>query len=89
MSHAKVIKTKVMEEDISAGAIAFKGNEYNILIANFTNQLFIYSSNYELLWAIKLDSTPIRIFVCEHEEIRGALAILTEEGSLSVSYTGT
>jgi hypothetical protein len=51
---------------------------YNIIVANFSGQLFIYSSNYELLWALKLDYVPLRIIVCEHEEIKGALTILSE-----------
>ena len=68
-----------MEEDISCGAIAFRNaSTYNILLANFSGLFFIYSSNYELLWAIKLEYVPLRIIVHEHEEIRGMLAILSE-----------
>jgi hypothetical protein len=79
VNNAKIIKTKVMEEDISCGAIAFRNlNAYNILVANFSGQLFIYSSSYELLWALKLDYVPLRVIVCEHEEIKGALVILSE-----------
>lgn len=67
VSNAKIIKTKVMEEDISCGAIAFRNvSAYNILVANFSGQLFVYSSTYELLWAIKLDYVPLRVVVCEH-----------------------
>lgn len=65
VSNAKIIKTKVMEEDISCGAIAFRNvSAYNIVVANFSGQLFVYSSNYELLWAIKLDYVPLRVVVC-------------------------
>ena len=54
-----------MEEDISCGAIAFRNvSAYNILVTNFSGQLFVYSSNYELLWAIKLDYVPLRVIVC-------------------------
>lgn len=67
VSNAKIIKTKVMEEDISCGAIAFRNvSAYNILVANFSGQLFVYSSTYELLWAIKLDYVPLRVIVCDH-----------------------
>lgn len=65
VTHAKIMKTKVMEEDISCGAIAFRNvSAYNIIVANFSGQMFIYSSNYELLWALKLDYVPLRIIVC-------------------------
>lgn len=54
-----------MDEDISTGTIAFRNiNAYNIVVANFSGQLFIYSSNYELLWAMKLDYVPLRIIIC-------------------------
>lgn len=58
VNQAKIIKTKVMEDDISCGALSFKAskyqNNYNILVANISAQLFVYSLDYELLWAIKL-----------------------------------
>lgn len=53
-----------MDEDISTGSIALRNiNSYNILVANYSCQLLIYTSNYELLWAMKLDYVPIRIIV--------------------------
>lgn len=68
VSQAKIIKTKVVDEEISCGAIAFlNNNSYNLLIANFSAQLFVYSSNYELLWALKLDYVPLKIVVCQQQ----------------------
>jgi hypothetical protein len=47
VTNAKIMKTKVMDEDISCGAIAFRNvSSYNIIVANFSGQLFIYSSTY-------------------------------------------
>ena len=69
----------MMQEQISCGCIAFaKGISYNILIANFSGQLFVYSSNYQLLWAVKLDYIPIRIFVCHHADVKGMIVLLSD-----------
>lgn len=36
-----------MEEEISCGTISIKTpNSYTIIVANFTGQLYVYSSNY-------------------------------------------
>ena len=81
VSQARIIKTKVVEEEISCGAIAFLNHSpstYNILIANFTAQLFLYSSSYQLLWAIKLDYVPLKLLVCQHPELKGMLVLLSE-----------
>lgn len=78
MSDAKILKTKVMEEDIACGTITFRNvTSYNIMVANFNGLLFIYSSDYELLWAIKLDYVPLKIIVHDHENIKGMLTILS------------
>ena len=42
-----------MEEEISFGRVIDKGADYNIIVANFVNQILIYSSSFTLLWAIK------------------------------------
>lgn len=42
----------------------------------------VYSSNYELLWAMKLDYVPIKVLVCQHSDIRGMMVLLSDEGSL-------
>lgn len=67
-----------MEEDISCGAIAFRSTGYNIMIANFSAQLLVYSSNYELLWALKLEYIPIKLLICQHSEIKGMLVLLSD-----------
>ena len=75
----KIIKTKMMEEQISCGTITFsKGSSYNILIANFSGQIFVYSSSYELLWAVKLQYVPIKVVVCQHQIVKGMLVLLSD-----------
>lgn len=88
VNNAKIIKTKVMEDDISCGAIAFRTNAYNIMIANFSAQLLVYSCNYELLWALKLEYIPIKLVVCQHPELKGMLVLLSDEGTLELGYSG-
>ena len=78
-----------MEDEISCGAITFtKGNGYNILVANFSGQLFVYSSNYELLWAVKLEYVPIKVVVCQHNIAKGMMILLSDEGCLELAYSG-
>lgn len=52
-----------MDEDISYGVAIRKEGDYNILVANFANQIFIYNSNYSLIWAMKANEVPIKICV--------------------------
>ena len=63
VNNAKILKTKVLEDDISYGTIIDKHDDYNVMIANFQYQLLIYSSEYVLLWAVKLDSIALRICI--------------------------
>lgn len=49
----------------------------------------IYTRNYTLIWAIKCESTPIKFLVFNQSDFRGALAILSEEGNVEISYGGT
>lgn len=92
VNQAKIIKTKVMEDDISCGALSFKTskyqNNYNILVANISAQLFVYSSDYELLWAIKLQYIPIKLIICQNADLHGLLVLLSDEGCLQVGYSG-
>lgn len=78
-----------MEEDISCGTVITKENGFNIMVANFANQILIYTNNYELIWAMKADEVPVRICIFASKELFGALAILGEEGTLSISYLGS
>lgn len=64
-------------------------SSYNILVAKFNLQLLIYSSQYELLWAVRLDSVAIKVIVCRHEDIKGVITILSDDGTLQLGYTGT
>jgi hypothetical protein len=41
-----------------------------------------------LLWAVKLDYVAIKVIVCDHEEIKGMIAILSENGVLELGYSG-
>jgi hypothetical protein len=50
---SQITKTKVLEDDISCGTVLPKTNDFNIIIANFSHQIFIYTSSYLLLWAMK------------------------------------
>ena len=52
-------------------------------------QIMIYTRNYTLIWAIKCENVPIKFLVYDHPELRGALAILSEEGVVEISYGGT
>jgi hypothetical protein len=89
VENAKIVKTKVMEDEISCGAIAFAGaNRFNIVVANFSGQLFVYSANYELLWAVKLDYVPIALIICQHQNIKGMMILLSDEGTLELAYSG-
>jgi hypothetical protein len=53
VSESHIRKTKAMEEEISCGTVVEKAGGFNILVANFSHQILVYSSNYELLWAIR------------------------------------
>lgn len=89
VAEAKIVKTKMMEEEISYGAIAFcNSHTYNIIVANFSGQLFVYSSDYELLWAVKLDYVPVKVIVCQHPSIKGMMVLLSDEGGLELAYSG-
>ena len=57
-------------------------------MANFSGQLFVYSSNYELLWAVKLEYVPIRVLVCQHASIRGMMVLLSDDGCMELAYSG-
>lgn len=72
-----VARTKVFDEDIACGVVVDRGGTYNVLVANFSNQMFVYSREYELLWAIKVEEVPVRVCVFGHQAFSGALAILT------------
>ena len=63
VSQASILKTKVLEEEISYGTVIPKVDNYNIIIANFQNQLFIYNHEYTLLWAVKLDSIVLKVCI--------------------------
>ena len=64
---------------MSCGAISLcTGSRFNILVANFSGQLFVYSSNYELLWAVKLEYVPIKVIVSQHHSLRGILVLLSD-----------
>lgn len=52
-------------------------------------QMLIYSRDYALLWAVKLDYVPIRLIISEKSPLKGAMVFLTDQGSLEISYLGT
>lgn len=66
-----------------------KNEGYNIIIANFNNQMFIYTNEFRLIWAVKVDEVPIKISICKSPTLKGALALLGEDGSISLAYLGT
>lgn len=83
VDEGKIIKTKRLEEEVSCGALAFKPNqEFNIVICNFMMQMMIYSQDYTLLWAVKLDYVPIRLIISEHDLFKGTMVFLTDQGSV-------
>ncbi len=45
-------------------------------------QMLVYSKDYTLLWAVKLDYVPIRLIVSENPLLKGALIFLTDQGSV-------
>lgn len=52
-------------------------------------QMLIYSRDYALLWAVKLDYVPINIMVSDSQNLKGALIMLTDQGTAEVTYLGT
>ena len=90
VTHAKITKTKVLEDDISCGAVVWKdANSYNILVGNFQNQILVYTDTYTLLWAVKMDETPLRICIMEDSLLRGTMCILGDNGTVSLSFLGS
>lgn len=52
-------------------------------------QMLIYSRDYALLWAVKLDYVPINVVVSDSVYLRGALIMLTDQGTVEVACLGT
>lgn len=51
--------------------------------------MFIYTNEFRLIWAVKVDEVPIKISICKSPTLKGALALLGEDGSISLAYLGT
>ncbi len=83
VDEGKIVKCKRLEEEVSCGALAFKANlDFNIIVCNFLMQMLIYSRDYALLWAVKMDYVPIRIIVSENSLLKGVILMLTDQGSI-------
>ena len=68
---------------MSCAAIAHRVSHwFNIIVCNFLMQMLVYSSDYKLLWAVKLDYVPIKIIVSEFELLKGAMILLTDQSSV-------
>lgn len=52
-------------------------------------QMLIYSRDYALLWAVKLDYVPINVIVSDSVYLKGALIMLTDQGTVEVTCLGT
>lgn len=52
-------------------------------------QMLIYSRDYALLWAVKLDYVPINAIVSDSVYLKGALIMLTDQGTVEVTCLGT
>ena len=52
-------------------------------------QILIYTRNFKLIWAVKCEATPLRFVIFNDPEMKGAMAILSEEGTLDICYAGT
>ena len=90
VEEGQIIKCKRLEEEVSCGALAHKpGNDFNIIICNFLMQMLVYSKDYTLLWAVKLDYVLIRLIIIENSLLKGALIFLTDQGSVELAYLGT
>ena len=79
-----------MDDDVSSALVIRKSQfEYNILVGNFSYQILVYDQNYTLLWAVKMEEVPLKICLFENKKLNGALCILGDNGTVSVSFLGS
>lgn len=67
---------------------AFVPNSIKFLVATHSSSLLVYQ-DVELLWAAKMDQTPIHICTGSFQGIDGMIVSLTEDGYLQCSYLGS
>ena len=89
VSDATIHQTKVFDDAISYGTIIEKESNYNLIVATFQSHLFIYTSEYQLLWAVKLEYVALKIVVFQDKMLKGALGILSDYGTFDVCYLGS
>lgn len=90
VEEGKICKSKRLEEEVSCAVLAHKQDrDFNILLCNFLMQMLLYSKDYCLLWAVKLDYVVISLFIPTEVPLKGAIIILTDQGSLEVTFAGT
>lgn len=91
IKESEIVRTKVMDEEISCGLVVGKGQGegYNVVVGDFGNRIRVYNDLFVLIWAIKAEEVPIRMLVFRQQFLNGALAILGEEGTVSISYLGS
>ena len=79
VEESKILKTKVMEEEISCGVVVDgMDGGYNVVVADFKNRVFVYTGGYELVWAVKCMEVPVGMRVFGAGAFRGAIAMIGE-----------
>ncbi|GAB1608724.1 protein PTHB1 isoform X1 [Argonauta hians] len=63
-------------------------NSVKYLVSTHAASLLVYQ-DVELLWAAKMDHTPIHLCVGTFQGIKGLIVSLTDSGQLQVSYLGS
>ncbi|XP_014787974.1 protein PTHB1 isoform X2 [Octopus bimaculoides] len=78
---------KKLEYDVSCFC-SYVSNSVKYLVATHAASLLVYQ-DVELLWAAKMDHTPVHICTGTFQGIKGLVVSLTENGYLQVSYLGS
>ncbi len=76
-----ITQSKSLDVEVSYGfcnVLPFE--KYNIILATFNKLILFYTRDYELIWAIKMETVVLKMSMIEQPSIRGLLTILTEEG---------
>lgn len=67
---------------------AYIPNSIKFLVATHSSSLLVYQ-DIELLWAAKMDQTPVQVSTGVFQGINGLVVSLTQEGHLQCSYLGS